>query len=178
MLDIGPSHRELGHLAVWTVSSAKSGNGIAELRDNSTETYWQSDGHLPHYINIEFQRKVTISEVSILLNYKLDESYTPQKLLIRAGNKHADLKEVAPEALFKEPVGWKRIKLRPSKTGTEDDGPLRAYLLQVVVLENHQNGRDSHIRQIDVFGPRTSTTLATDALDHLSPELETYSTVR
>lgn len=61
---------------------------------------------------------------------------------------------------------------------TKDDGPLRAYLLQVVVLENHQNGRDSHIRQIDVFGPRTETNLATDALDHPSPELEMYSTVR
>ncbi len=43
---------------VWTVSSAKPGNGIAEIRDGSSDTYWQSDGHLPHYINIEFQRKV------------------------------------------------------------------------------------------------------------------------
>lgn len=44
--------------SVWTVSSAKPGNGIAELRDGSNDTYWQSDGQLPHYINIEFQRKV------------------------------------------------------------------------------------------------------------------------
>ena len=31
---------------------------------------------------------------------------------------------------------------------------LRAYMLQVVVLSNHQNGRDTHIRQLKVFGPR------------------------
>lgn len=59
---------------------------------------------------------MTISEVSILLNYKADESYTPQKISIRAGNKHADLKEVATGDSFKETVGWKRIPLRPSQT--------------------------------------------------------------
>lgn len=175
MLDIGPAHRELGHLAVWTVSSAKPGNGIAELRDNSTETYWQSDGHLPHYINIEFQRKVTISEVAILLDYNRDESYTPQRISVRAGNKHADLKEVATSELFDKPVGWKRFALKPCKAAAERDGPLRAYLLQVIVLENHQNGRDSHIRHIDVFGPRTSSNLGAN---QLSPELEMYSTIR
>jgi anaphase-promoting complex subunit 10 len=27
-------------------------------------------------------------------------------------------------------------------------------MIQVAVLANHENGRDSHIRQIKVFGPR------------------------
>lgn len=31
---------------------------------------------------------------------------------------------------------------------------LRAYFLQIAILANHQNGRDSHVRQIRVFGPR------------------------
>ena len=31
---------------------------------------------------------------------------------------------------------------------------LRAFMVQIAVLANHENGRDSHIRQIKVYGPR------------------------
>ncbi len=31
---------------------------------------------------------------------------------------------------------------------------IRAYLVQVAVLTNHQNGRDTHVRQIKIYGPR------------------------
>ncbi len=33
--------REIGDEAVWTLSSAKPGNGIEQLRDGNTETFWQ-----------------------------------------------------------------------------------------------------------------------------------------
>ena len=33
--------REIGKLAVWSVSSAKPGNGVDLLRDSNLETYWQ-----------------------------------------------------------------------------------------------------------------------------------------
>jgi len=35
--------REIGKLAVWTVSSNKPGNGVEMLRDNNLTTYWQYD---------------------------------------------------------------------------------------------------------------------------------------
>lgn len=38
------SRREIGREAVWSLSSAKPGNGVDQLRDDSTETYWQSGG--------------------------------------------------------------------------------------------------------------------------------------
>jgi anaphase-promoting complex subunit 10 len=42
-LDIEASQmREIGEDAVWSISSAKVGNGIEQLRDNCTDTYWQS----------------------------------------------------------------------------------------------------------------------------------------
>ncbi len=50
--------REIGSLAVWSVSSAKPGNGVELLRDNNTDTYWQSDGMQPHMVSIQFQHKV------------------------------------------------------------------------------------------------------------------------
>lgn len=54
------SSREIGNLAVWTVMSAKPGNGVELLRDNRDDTYWQSDGVQPHVVNIQFQRKVCL----------------------------------------------------------------------------------------------------------------------
>ena len=79
--------REIGSLAVWSVTSAKPGHGVECMRDNSTESYWQcvrvrgvrcagrahapaltraaawrprSDGAQPHVVSIAFQRKVEL----------------------------------------------------------------------------------------------------------------------
>lgn len=35
-----------------------AGFGVEQLRDNNFETYWQSDGHLPHLVNIQFKVKL------------------------------------------------------------------------------------------------------------------------
>lgn len=50
--------REIGKLAVWSVTTAKPGNGVELLRDGRDDTYWQSDGSQPHLVNIQFQKKV------------------------------------------------------------------------------------------------------------------------
>ena len=92
--------REVGDQAVWSLSSCKAGLtmqptstilcplliykiftgfGIDQLRDDSTDTYWQSDGQLPHLVNIQFQKKTTIRNVWIYADYKADESYTPSR---------------------------------------------------------------------------------------------------
>jgi anaphase-promoting complex subunit 10 len=42
----------------------------------------------------------------------------------------------------------------------EQDG-IRLWLLQVCILANHLNGKDTHIRRIVVFGPKTSPTAST-----------------
>ncbi|KAK9823338.1 hypothetical protein WJX72_002036 [[Myrmecia] bisecta] len=141
--------RELGKLAVWSVTSAKPGNGVELLRDGQEGTYWQSDGTQPHLVNIQFQKKVRLQELAIYLDYKLDESYTPNKLSVRAGTSFHDLKEIRVIDL-EEPVGWVVAPLlAPGSTSC-----LKAYFVQLAVLSNHQNGRDTHIRQIKIFGPR------------------------
>ena len=58
---------EIGQQAVWSVTSAKPGNGVELLRDNKEDTYWQSDGAQPHLVNIQFQRKVLITIVALHL---------------------------------------------------------------------------------------------------------------
>jgi anaphase-promoting complex subunit 10 len=69
----------------------KLGFGVEQLRDDSVETYWQSDGQLPHLVNIQFKRKTTISDVQVYTDFKLDESYTPAKISVRCGTNFNDL---------------------------------------------------------------------------------------
>lgn len=68
------------------------------------DTYWQSDGQLPHLVNIQFQRKTTVSDIYIYIDYKLDESYTPSRISIRIGTHFNDLQEIEVVPLS-EPCG-------------------------------------------------------------------------
>jgi hypothetical protein len=58
--------------------------------------------------------------------------------------------------------------------------PLKAYFVQLAVISNHQNGRDTHIRQVKVFGPRQDTVQRLMAHDvgFVSPEFLMFSVVR
>ncbi|KAE8655990.1 Anaphase-promoting complex subunit 10 [Hibiscus syriacus] len=96
--------REMGKKAAWSVSSCKTGNGVSYLRDDNLETYWQSDGAQPHLVNIQFQKKVKLQLVVLFVDFKLDESYTPSKISIRAGDGFHNLKEIKTVELVK-PTG-------------------------------------------------------------------------
>ena len=37
----GSDEREIGDQAVWSLSTAKPGNGVEQLRDYNSDTYWQ-----------------------------------------------------------------------------------------------------------------------------------------
>lgn len=80
------------------------GFGVEQLRDNCMDTYWQSDGQLPHLVNIQFQRKTSINQIYIYTDYKLDESYTPSRISIRSGTHFNDLQEIEIVDLV-EPTG-------------------------------------------------------------------------
>jgi len=143
--DFSETLREIGDLCVWSLSSAKAGFGIDQLRDDKYDTYWQSDGPQPHAINMQFQRKLEVSQIALYMSFKQDESYTPQKFAIRVGTTQADLREILTFSID-EPEGWKIIPLPAVKTR----------FIQVAIIGNHQNGRDTHLRQLKVFGPRPS----------------------
>lgn len=146
--------REVGNQAVWSLSSCKPGFGVDQLRDDSLETYWQSDGPQPHLVNIQFRKKTAVRDVCIYADYKQDESYTPSRISIRAGNHFNDLQEIEAIDLL-EPTGWTFIPLQ-SVIHSNDaplSKPLRTFMVQIAVLSNHQNGRDTHMRQIKIFAP-------------------------
>lgn len=217
--------REIGIEGIWSLSTAKPGNGVEQLRDSSVDTYWQSDGTQPHLINVQFTRRVSINEVALYLDYNLDESYTPRKIAIKTGMTFHDLQDVKTVEL-NEPIGWISIALEgrtndildddaeedeveededdddEDEDGDEDDNddesssdefttsrtrrrrnrskkkkrhgknnnstnrcntrrkkPLRTHFIQICILSMHQNGRDTHIRQVKVFGPRSGDEL-------------------
>jgi anaphase-promoting complex subunit 10 len=162
----------------------QSGNGADLLRDGRTDTYWQSDGPGPHMITAALPSSHRLALLALALDHRLDESYTPRTVSVRAGSWGGDLKEVAVADLA-EPVGWALIPLTPPPGsllpaepppqgsgggsgvgggwpgggGPGVDGgprppPIQAAVLQVAVLANHQNGRDTHVRQALLFGPR------------------------
>ena len=112
------------------------------------------------------------------MDFKLDESYTPKTCAVRVGNNLQDMKARGVERLrqlspprarvseqagctaqevrsldLAEPTGWIYVRLKRPGDG-DDGGGMRAYLVQLLVQTNHQNGRDTHVRQIKVFGPR------------------------
>ena len=64
-LAVDKTCRDIGKLAVWSVTSAKPGNGVELLCDDRDDTYWQSDGSQPHLINIQFQKKVSHRQVGL-----------------------------------------------------------------------------------------------------------------
>nr|XP_054489295.1 anaphase-promoting complex subunit 10 isoform X2 [Agelaius phoeniceus] len=138
--------REIGSQAVWSLSSCKPGFGVDQLRDDNLETYWQSDGSQPHLVNIQFRRKTTVKTLCIYADYKSDESYTPSKISVRVGNNFHNLQEIRLELV--EPSGWIHVPL----TDTHKK-PIRTFMIQIAVLANHQNGRDTHMRQIKVYTP-------------------------
>lgn len=102
--------KEIGDLGFWSLSSSKRGNGVDELRDENVALFWQSDGPQPHFISICFEKKTRINEVWIYLDFKSDESYTPNKLSLKIDNSFGELIEVKVVD-FEEPIGWFKMEL-------------------------------------------------------------------
>lgn len=171
-----------------SLSSAKSGNGVSELRDNDLNTFWQSDGSLPHIINISFVHSLqSLCAIAIYVDHKLDESYTPNKISIRLGkyqhiddsaisnniyqyNNNNTIYETGVEVKLielEDPSGWVTIHLNDDINLLNDDNDddnnntkqnTRISTVQIVIVSTHQNGRDTHIRQCKLYGQRADET--------------------
>ena len=160
-----PGLKEISSLASWTVSTAKPGNGVAALRSPDTSLFWQSDGPQPHLLSIHFFKLVSIVHMRIYLDFEADESYTPTKIQFLAGMGVHDIQEFA-EMSFEQPTGWIDVdfsNVGPIETTEDEDADpskeidwskrpvLRAFLVQIKILENHQNGKDTHLRAVQLF---------------------------
>ena len=149
--------REISTLASWTVSTCKPGCGVAALRSPATSQFWQSDGPQPHLLNIHFFKLVSIVKLRVYLDFDLDESYTPTRMVFLAGMGMYDLTEFA-EWTGEGPKGWVDISLEGAGPITDSldggahiAGILKCMVVQIRVCENHQNGKDTHVRGVQLF---------------------------
>ncbi|KAK2813755.1 hypothetical protein FQN50_000153 [Emmonsiellopsis sp. PD_5] len=200
---IPPNLREISSLASWTVSTHKPGCGIAALRHPSPTQFWQSDGPQPHTLTLHFFKRVEIVRIRVYLDFELDESYTPTKMIFLAGMGGNDLVEFAVWT-GEAPSGWVDIDLagvggrhhhhqkkkkaasgrrkshhhpetRPQRDIDDHDDDhdlssdpdsnsdssadldpstgnvLKTMVLSVRISENHQNGKDTHVRGFQVY---------------------------
>ena len=139
---------------------------MAALRSPDLAHFWQSDGPQPHLLSIHFFKLVSIVSIRVFLDFDNDESYTPTKIQFLAGMSVHDIQEFA-EMSFESPNGWHevdfsnvgRIEADNDSDGEKAAGDidwskrpvLRAFLVQVRILENHQNGKDTHLRAVQLF---------------------------
>ena len=194
------SLREIGAEAVWSLSTAKPGNGVEQIRDDNVDTYWQSDGGQPPHQRpvpqedvdrrdrllprLQPRRELHAQEAlgasrrapararAVVSSAPLPPSRArpdtaargAARAQVRAGTTFHDLVEVQAVEL-NEPMGWVTVPLAAppdADGGALDDALegaaplLRAHFLQICIVSMHQNGRDTHIRQAKVYGPRRS----------------------
>ncbi|KAI1160056.1 anaphase-promoting complex, subunit 10-domain-containing protein [Nemania serpens] len=165
--------KEISNLASFTVSSYKPGCGVKELRDDDSNKYWQSDGPQPHRLNIHFIKRVEIRALRLYLDYELDESYTPTKIQITAGT-GPNLTIPFTTIELSMPKGWIDIPIAGAGGGP-DGNSLCCFFVRVIILENHQNGKDTHIRGIKLYSlDEGADTIDNNPLDDVVNDLEDY----
>lgn len=109
----------------------------------------RSDGPQPHKLTVYFVKRVGIRDIRFYVNYNEDESYTPTKIVFKSGTSENNLIEFASMSL-ESPVGWQQVPIAGAG-GDPDGNTLVSYVLQMQILENHQNGKDTHLRGIKIY---------------------------
>ncbi|KAI1825224.1 APC10-domain-containing protein [Xylaria intraflava] len=165
--------KEISNLASFTVSSYKPGCGVKELRDDDINQYWQSDGPQPHRLNIHFIKRVEIRALRLYLDYELDESYTPTKIQITAGT-GPNLTIPFTTIELSQPKGWVDVPIEGAGGGP-DGNSLCCFFVRVIILENHQNGKDTHIRGVKVYAlDEGADTADNNPIDDFVGDLQDY----
>ncbi|KAI5181883.1 anaphase-promoting complex subunit 10 [Nematocida sp. AWRm80] len=120
------------------VSTFKPGHGPQELLSSNLEKYWHTDGNLPHHIEIEFPEIKHLLKVELNLGNIQDKSYIPKEIDLRCGKTRETIDTVSTSS----------ITDKSSIVSVPVDKD--CCFLQLIILSNHQEGRDSRIRGISL----------------------------
>ena len=115
------------------LSSSKRGYGLKELLSTSKTEYWNTDDTLPHFIGISFQVLTYVHSVRLLFQYSLDESYTPSKVAVLFNGTRREFN-------ISQPEGFVTLSVEAL-----------LFDLHVIILANHAEGKDSHVRALKVM---------------------------
>jgi anaphase-promoting complex subunit 10 len=122
-------------------------------------------------------KKTRVQELCMFFDFKSDESYTPSKISIRAGNNMQDLKEVQYLEL-KEPTGWYTVPLKTKLLNNTEKNYINTINIQIVILQNQHSGKDTHMRQIKIFGPKEKINQGLGFPDFKAAEITQFYSVR
>lgn len=125
------------------LSSSKRDHGVKELLSSDLSEYWATDDSLPHGIQFTFCRLTYVEEVRIFLSHSQDDSYTPREIEVLCGLTESTIDSIILTSLL-EPEGY--IVFNVNK---------KCFFLQIIILSNHQEGKDSHIRNIKIMESKT-----------------------
>lgn len=81
------------------------------------------------------------------INFEADESYTPQTFSVLYGINKYTLTKLTQMSL-NQYSGWINIPFV-----NENNIPIMCTLIQVVLLQMNDLGRDCHVRQIKIYSP-------------------------
>lgn len=91
----------------------------------------------------------------------------------RCGTNFNDLQETEVFEL-NEPSGWVTIPLKDI-----DEKPVCTFMVQIAVTANHQQGRDTHLRQIKINSPVEDKLVTTaDVANWSTPECKQFLNIR
>ena len=132
----------ISHLAHINYSTIKDSLDKASVvRDDAS--YWQSDGKLPHYIDFNFDRKVKIKKVMLLVDWQQDETYSPSEISVSIGNDAHDLQEAFLKILHVIPEEqWIVMDL---------DVIVSAFNIRIHFNSNFGDGKDVRIVQVKLI---------------------------
>ena len=94
-------------------------------------------------------KRVGIRAIRFYVDYQEDESYTPTKIVFKSGTSENNLIEFATMNMA-SPYGWQEVPISGAG-GEPAANTLVSYVLQMQILENHQNGKDTHLRGIKIY---------------------------
>ncbi|OAG30931.1 anaphase-promoting complex subunit 10 [Nematocida sp. ERTm5] len=120
------------------LSTYKPGHGLEELFSDNLEQFWHTDGNLPHYIEIDFNQIKKLVSIRMNLGHTQDKSYIPKDIEIRYGK-------------TREMAGGVKSTVITDKMPIITI-PIDEYCayVQIIILSNHQEGRDSRIRGLSL----------------------------
>merc|ERR1712080_102245 len=97
----------------------------------------------------------------------------PTRISVRVGTNFNDLQEIEVKDL-QEPSGWIVIPLR-----VLNEKLVRTFMVQIAVIQNHQQGRDTHMRQIKVHSPvHNKIVSAADFTEFSTSDLKQFAFLR
>lgn len=76
--------------------------------------------------------------------------------------------------MLTEPSGWVHVPIKDIR-----EKPIRVFMIQIAVTSNHQNGRDTHMRQIKIYSPIENQGFTIDNfLTFSTVEFQQHATIR